>query len=162
MAARQEEITALEQNQTCDLVPKPRDVKPISCKWVYKVKTRPDESVERYKVRLVASGFSQQFGLDYDETFSPMAKLSTVRVFLALAASKDWKFWQMDVKNAFLHRELDRKIYMIQPKGFEIGIYPNYVQVKKGTLWMEAVPRAWYGKSRILNTKWLFNGTCRF
>ncbi|XP_068639374.1 uncharacterized mitochondrial protein AtMg00820-like [Aristolochia californica] len=69
-----EEIDALEQNQTWDLVQKPKDVKPISCKWVYKIKRRPDGSIKRYKARLVAHGFSQQYGLDYDESFSPVAK----------------------------------------------------------------------------------------
>ena len=123
----EEEIHALKQNQTWDLMPKPKDVKPISCKWVYKVKTRADGSIERYKARLVAREFSQQYRLDYDETFSPVAKITTVRVLLALAASKSWKLWQIDVKNAFLHGELDREIYMEQPKGFEGKAQPDYV-----------------------------------
>ena len=125
--AMEEELDALERNQTWELSPKPKDVKPISCKWVYKIKRRTDGSVERYKARLVARGFSQQYGLDYDETFSPVAKLTTVRVLLALAASKSWNLWQMDVKNAFLHGELDREIYMNQPMGFQSQDHPEYV-----------------------------------
>ena len=108
----EEEIQELKKNQTWDLVPKPKDVKPISCKWVYKVKTRIDGSVGRYKDCLVAQGFSQQYGLDSDEMFSTMAKITIVCVLIALAASKSWKIWQMDVKYAFLHGELDREIYM--------------------------------------------------
>uniref|UniRef100_A0A2N9IT58 Integrase catalytic domain-containing protein n=1 Tax=Fagus sylvatica TaxID=28930 RepID=A0A2N9IT58_FAGSY len=147
MKAMEEEIHALKQNQTWDLVPKPKDVKPISCKWVYKVKTRADGSIERYKARLVARGFSQQYGLDYDETFSPVAKITTIRVLLALAASKSWKLWQMDVKNAFLHGELDREIYMEQPKGFESKAQPDYVcKLRKALYGLKQAPRAWYGK----------------
>ncbi|KAE8688597.1 hypothetical protein F3Y22_tig00110963pilonHSYRG00163 [Hibiscus syriacus] len=127
MTAMKEEIDALQQNQTWDIVPKIKDVKLISCKWVYKIKRRPDGLIERYKARLVARGFSQQYGLDYDETFSPVAKLTTVRVLLALAANKDWNLWQMDVKNAFLHGELDREIYMTQPMGFQSQDHTEYV-----------------------------------
>ncbi|XP_020272743.1 uncharacterized protein LOC109847923 [Asparagus officinalis] len=93
--AMKEEIQALQQNQTWELLPKPKDVKHISYKWVC-------GSIERYKARLVARGFSQQYGLDYDEIFSPVAKVTTVRVLLALAASKNWKLWQINVKSAFL------------------------------------------------------------
>lgn len=145
--AMAEEIEALERNQTWDLVPKPLNTKPISCKWVYKLKQRTDGTVERFKARLVARGFSQQYGLDYDETFSPVAKLTTVRVLLALAASKDWNLWEMDVKNAFLHGELDREIYIDQPLGFQSQDYLEHVcKLRKALYWLKQAPRAWYGK----------------
>ncbi|KAE8733549.1 hypothetical protein F3Y22_tig00001120pilonHSYRG00173 [Hibiscus syriacus] len=154
MTAMKEEIDALQQNQTWDIVPKIKDVKPISCKWVYKIKRRPDGSIERYKARLVARGFSQQYGLDYDETFSPVAKLTTVRVLLALAANKDWNLWQMDVKNAFLHGELDREIYMTQPMGFQSQDHPEYVcKLRKALYGLKQAPRAWYGKIAEFLTK---------
>ena len=114
----EEEMKALAENQTWDLVPKHKDMKPISCKWVYKIKTRPDSLIERYKARLVAQRFSQQYGIDYGEMFSPVAKIASVRVFLALTASKSWNLWQTDVKNAFLNGDLDREVYMEQPEGF--------------------------------------------
>ncbi|KAE8725434.1 Indole-3-acetic acid-amido synthetase GH3.17 [Hibiscus syriacus] len=154
MTDMKEEIDALQQNQTWDIVPKIKDVKPISCKWVYKIKRRPDGSIERYKARLVARGFSQQYGLDYDETFSPVAKLTTVRVLLALAANKDWNLWQMDVKNAFLHGELDREIYMTQPMGFQSQDHPEYVcKLRKALYGLKQAPRAWYGKIAEFLTK---------
>ncbi|KAE8681718.1 hypothetical protein F3Y22_tig00111310pilonHSYRG00060 [Hibiscus syriacus] len=154
MTAMKEEIDALQQNQTWDIVPKIKDVKPISCKWVYKIKRRPDGSIERYKARLVARGFSQQYGLDYDETFSPVAKLTTVQVLLALAANKDWNLWQMDVKNAFLHGELDREIYMTQPMGFQSQDHLEYVcKLRKAFYGLKRAPRAWYGKIAEFLTK---------
>lgn len=99
--AMREGISALKKNETWDLVPLPAGVKPISCKWVYKVKRRSDGSVEG--ARLVVSAFSQQYGIYYDETFSPVAKMTTVRVLISLATSKSWRLWQMDVKNALLY-----------------------------------------------------------
>ncbi|KAE8704364.1 PLAC8 family protein [Hibiscus syriacus] len=154
MTAMKEEIDALQQNQTWDLVPKIKDVKPISCKWVYKIKRHPDGSIERYKARLVAYGFSQQYGLDYDETFSPVAKLTTVRVLLVLAANKDWNLWQMDVKNAFLHGELDREIYMTQPMGFQSQDHSEYMcKLRKALYGLKQAPRAWYGKIAEFLTK---------
>ena len=125
--AMKEEISALHKNETWDLVPKPEGVKPVSCKWVYKVKRKSNGSVDRYKARLVARGFSQSYGLDYEETFSPVAKMTSVRAILSMAASKGWKLWQLDVKNAFLYGDIDREIYMEQPLGFKSKKFPDYV-----------------------------------
>lgn len=131
----QKEINALKQNKTWDLVLKQKSTQPISCKQVYKVKIRFDVSIKRYKARLVARGFSQKYGLDYGETFSPVAKVTTVRVLLSLVASKSWKLWQVDIKNTFLHEELDHEIYMEQSKGFESQTYPSHVCKLKKTLY---------------------------
>lgn len=126
-AAMKEEMDALTRNETWALVPKLDDVKPITCKWVYKLKQRVDGSVERFKARLVARGFSQEHGINYEDTFSPVAKLTTIRVLLAITASKQWDLWQMDVNNAFLYGDLDHVIHMEQPKGFESEKYQDYV-----------------------------------
>jgi hypothetical protein len=114
----QAEIKALEANNTWTFVPLPSNKTLIGCKWVYKIKHNSDGSIERYKAQLVAKGFTQCEGLDYFETFSPVAKLSTVRCLLALAVIKGWHLHQLDVNNAFLHRDLDEEVYMKPPLGF--------------------------------------------
>lgn len=101
------------------------------------------------KIQSAFSGtwVSQQYGLDYEETFSPVAKITTVRVLLAIAANKSWRLLQMDVKNAFLYGELDHDIYVTQPAGFEDKENPEYVcKLRKALYGLKQAPRAWYGK----------------
>ncbi|TLX69449.1 hypothetical protein E9993_23005, partial [Labilibacter sediminis] len=104
--AMAEELTALHQTHTWDLVPLPPGKHKIGCRWVYKIKTKSDGSIERYKARLVAKGYSQQYGLDYEETFAPVAKMTNVRTLIAISSIRQWKIYQMDVKNAFLNGDL--------------------------------------------------------
>ena len=108
-AAMEEEMHALAENETWDLVDAPKGVKPIGCRWVYKVKYNTDGSVNRYKARLVAKVYAQKHDIDYNETFA------SVRVLLVVATAKGWHLHKMDVKNVFLQGELEEQVYMVQP-----------------------------------------------
>ncbi|GKV48377.1 hypothetical protein SLEP1_g55201 [Rubroshorea leprosula] len=112
-----EELQALEKTGTWDLVDLPTDKTLVGCKWVYKIKTHSDGSVECYKTRLVAKGFTKEYGINYEETFALIARLTTVHILLAIAAICKWKLFQMDVKNAFLNGDLEYKVYMKSPPG---------------------------------------------
>jgi Reverse transcriptase (RNA-dependent DNA polymerase) len=100
------------------LVNLPKDRKAVKCKWVYRIKFGANGKPNRFKAHLVAKGFTQILGLDYDETFSPVACLDSIRILLALATLEDWEIHQIDVKTAFLNGDLDEEIYMQQPEGF--------------------------------------------
>jgi len=102
--------------------------------------------VERYKVRLVAKGFTQTYGIDYQETFSPVAKLNTIRVLISLAANMDWLLYQFDVKNAFLHGDLEEEVYMDIPPGFVPSTQRSVVcNLKKALYGLKQSPRAMFG-----------------
>ncbi len=116
--AMREEYDSLMINNTWTLEPLPAGRKPLSCKWVIKIKQDANGEVERYKARLVARGFTQTYRVDYNETFAPVAKFTVIRCILALAALEDMEIHQMDVKTAFLNGELEEEIYMEQPQGF--------------------------------------------
>ncbi|GJT06832.1 retrovirus-related pol polyprotein from transposon TNT 1-94 [Tanacetum coccineum] len=117
--AMQEEIEALHKNKTWELVLLPRGRKPIGNKWVYKIKRNGDDQVERYRVRLVVKGYAQKKGINFNEIFSPVVRMTTVRVVLAMCATYDLHLEQLDVKTAFLHGNLNEEIYMLQLEGFE-------------------------------------------
>jgi hypothetical protein len=126
-----EEIAALERTGTWDLVPNPPSTIPITCKWVYKIETRSDGSIERYKTHLNARDFQQQYGRDYEETFALVAHRTTVHTLIAVASVRRWTVSQLGVKNAFLHGEL-HEVYMHPPLGYS---------VPEG---LKQAPRAWF------------------
>ena len=135
------EIAALHRNHTWDLVKQPPDVNVIGSKWAYKLKHKPDGSIERYKARLVAKGYNQTHGLDYFETFSLVVKVATIRIILTVALSFKWEIRQLDVHNAFLNDELEEQIYMSQPLGYFDTQFPNRVcRLKKALYGLKQAP----------------------
>ena len=122
-----DEFNALLKNKTWSLVPRPAGVNVVTGKWIFRHKFNPDGSLERYKARWVLRGFTQREGIDYTETFSPVAKPATVRVVLSLATAQAWPIHQLDVKNAFLHVYLGETVYCAQPFGFVDPSHPTHV-----------------------------------
>lgn len=115
--AMTKELQSLAANDTWEIVPLPPHKKAIGCRWIYKVKLKADGSLERFKAHLVAKGYTQEYGVDYLETFSPVVRMTTVRCVIAVAASKNWDLYQLDVNNAFLHGDLHEEVYMKPPEG---------------------------------------------
>jgi len=144
--AMQAELTTLENTGTWKLVDLPPHIKPIVCRWIYKIKHHADVTIERYKARLVAKGYNQVKGLDYFETYSPVAKLSTVITVIALSAINKWHIQQLDVNNAFLHGDLQEDVYMTVPQGV-ITLKPNQVcKLLKSLYGLKQASRKWYEK----------------
>lgn len=124
--AMHQEIKALEENKTWTVTELPPGKIAIGCKWVFKLKRKPNGNIDRYKARLVAKGFHQIEGIDCTESFSPVAKLVTVRVLLTVATARKWSTHQIDINNAFLHGFLDEEVYMLPPQGYT-GARPGQV-----------------------------------
>ncbi|KAG8499389.1 hypothetical protein CXB51_005989 [Gossypium anomalum] len=129
--AMADEIAMIEKNQTWELVEKPANRKIIGVKWVYKAKQNADESLNKLKARLVVKGFSQKYGLDYFETYAPIARLDTIRLIVGFAAQMNWNIHQLDVKLAFLNGILEEEIYVEQPEGFKAPGKEDLFEVRK-------------------------------
>ncbi|GKA88004.1 retrovirus-related pol polyprotein from transposon TNT 1-94, partial [Tanacetum coccineum] len=150
--AMQEEIYKFDRLQVWELVLKPDCVMIIALKWIYKVKLDEYGDVLKNKARLVAKGYRQEEGIDFEESFAPVARIEAIRIFIANAASKNMIIYQMDVKTAFLNGELKEEVYVCQPEGFIDPDHPTYVyRLKKALYGLKQDPRAWYNTlSRFL------------
>jgi hypothetical protein len=143
--AMNEELDHIEKNNTWELVPIPEDKNVIGSKWVFNNKMNEKGQVVRNKSRLFCKGYVQVEGQDFDETFSPVARLESIRMFLSYSCHKNFKVYQMDVKSTFLNGDLKEEVYMEQPEGFSLTDNPNYVcKLKKAFYGLKQAPRAWY------------------
>ena len=146
--AMDEELRSLKANNTWRIVDLPAGKKPVGCKWVYTIKYLANGSIDRYKARLVAKGYTQKYGIDYTDTFAPVAKINTVRILLSLAANLEWPLHQLDVKNAFLHGALDEEVYMSLPPGYQVPDTgkTKVCRLQKSLYGLKQSPRAWFGR----------------
>ncbi|WKA01828.1 hypothetical protein VitviT2T_020085 [Vitis vinifera] len=140
-------MNSMANNQVWDLVELPKGAKVIGCKWVFKTKRGSLGNIERYKARLVAKGFTQQEGIDYHDTFSPISKKDLFWIIMALVAHFDMELHQMDVKTAFLNGDLEEKVYMKQPEWFITNGNDHIVcKLKKSIYGLKQAFRQWYLK----------------
>ena len=146
--AMNEEMKSLHKNGTWEVTDLPIGKKPVGCRWIFTIKYKADGGIERFKARLVAKGYSQTYGIDYAETFAPVAKINTVRILLSLAVNLDWPLYQFDVKNAFLHGNLQEEVYMELPPGCELQNKESkkVCRLKKSLYGLKQSSRAWFGR----------------
>jgi hypothetical protein len=128
-------------------VPRPKEKLVVTSKWVYKIKHTTDRSVDKYKARFIAIGFSQKGGEDYDETFSLIARYTSIRAIISLVTSMGWSLHQMDVKPSFLNGAFEEEVYIEQPQGFEVHSRDTHVcRLNKSLYGLKKAPRAWYAR----------------
>ncbi|GJR07210.1 retrovirus-related pol polyprotein from transposon TNT 1-94 [Tanacetum coccineum] len=153
--AMQEELHQFDRLQVWELVDKPFGKTVIKLKWLWKNKKDEDQTVIRNKARLVAKGYAQEEGIDFEESFAPVARLEAVRIFVAYAAHKSFPIYQMDVKTAFLNGPLKEEVYVAQPDGFVDPDHPEKVyRLRKALYGLKQAPRAWYDElSNFLMSK---------
>ncbi|GKB20864.1 retrovirus-related pol polyprotein from transposon TNT 1-94 [Tanacetum coccineum] len=149
--AMQEELNEFERLEVWELIPRPDKVMVITLKWIYKVKLDELGGILKNKARLVARGYRQEEGIDFEESFAPVARLEAIRIFLAFAAHMNMVVYQMDVKTAFLNGNLREEVYVSQPDGFVDKDKPNHVhKLKKALYRLKQAPRAWYDMLSLL------------
>jgi hypothetical protein len=141
-AAMDNEMSSLHANNTFALQPVPQGFNTIPCKWVYALKTDNAGNIIRFKARLVAKGFAQKEGIDYTEVFSPVVRRETVRVALAIAASKDYYIHQFDFQTAFLNGYVEEELYMSQPPGYHSGTNDTACRLHRSLYGLRQAPRA--------------------
>ena len=143
----EDEISTLKKNSTWDKCMLPKGKKLVGCKWVFTMKYHVDGTIERYKARHVAKGYIQTYGIDYSKTISSVAKIDTIRVIFSIAANNDWPLNQFDVKNAFLHGEIEEEVYMHASPGFSDEFAPGEgCRLKRALYGLKKSPRAWFGR----------------
>jgi hypothetical protein len=142
-----EEYVSIMKNDVWEVVPRPEGKSVVISRWLYKIKHAADGSIEKYKARFVARGFSQVEGVDYDETSAPVARYSSIRSVVSIATEMGWKIHQMDVKTAFLNGVLDQEVYVEQPLGFVVHERETHVcRLKRALYGLKQAPRAWYSR----------------
>jgi len=142
-----EEYSSIMVNDAWEVVSRPQDRLVVGSRWIYKVKYVADGSVEKYKTRFVAKGYAQKEGIDYKETFAPVARYTSVRTMISLVAQMVWEIHQMDVKTTFLNGVIEEEVYIEQPEGFETHEKKYHVcKLKKALYGLKQAPRAWYGQ----------------
>jgi hypothetical protein len=142
-----EEYASIIKNNVWEIVPKPLNKSIVSSKWIYKIKHAADGSIDKHKARFVARGFSQKEGVDYEETFTPVAQYTSIRTIISIATQMGWRIHQMDVKTAFLNGNIEEEVYLEQPRGFEVHNRASHVCLLKKALYgLKQAPRAWYSR----------------
>jgi hypothetical protein len=145
--AMTEEYQSIIKNDVWEIVPRPKSKDVVSSKWLFKIKHVVDGSIEKYKERFVACGFLQKESIDYEETFALVARYTSIRTIIALAAKMKWKLHQMDVKTTFLNGVIEEEVYIEQPQGFEVEDKKTHVcKLKKALYGLKKALRAWYGR----------------
>ena len=141
----QEELHQFERSKVWYLVPRPEGRTIIGTRWVFRNKLDENGAITRNKSRLVVQGYNQEEGINYDETFAPVARMEAIRILIAFAAFMGFKLYQMDVKSAFLNGDLKEEVFFKQPPGFEDAELPNHVfRLNKALYGLKQAPRAWY------------------